>query len=240
MQETLSRRTVRPVAPPLPRPSLLNRKTMWGLIFLGAVIWSLLQAGLFSLVLSFPAAHNFLLPGGLLDLGRGSKGRKWAGLAILVSTRAILLVLRPIPPPIWALMLLFVLVPGIIPGAAALGLYTIGVLGRLMAEVVENLDDRPLVAFKSLGARGGAVFTYGVLPPTFPRFVGYLLYRWEEIIRATVVVGLVGAGGLGWLLTEQLSSFDYSGVLATLIIFVGLIFLVDMISNAVRRAFREA
>ena len=108
-----------------------------------------------------------------------------------------------------------------------------------MSLLVENLDDRPLVALKSLGASGGAVFTYGVLPPTFPRFVGYLLYRWEEIIRATVVVGLIGAGGLGWLLTEQLSSFDYSGVLATLIIFVGLIFLVDMISNAVRRAFRE-
>jgi ABC-type phosphate/phosphonate transport system permease subunit len=126
--------------------------------------------------------------------------------------------------------LLFVLFPGIIPGAAALELYTLGVLGRLIAD----LDERPLVALKSVGAGGGKLFAYGVLPPTFPRFVGYSLYRWEETIRATVVVGLVGAGGLDRQLTEQLSSFDYDGVLATLLIFIGLIFLVDLVSAAVR------
>jgi phosphonate transport system permease protein len=121
---------------------------------------------------------------------------------------------------------------------AALGLYTLGVLGRLMAEATENLDDRPLHALKAQGAGGGQVFAYGVLPPTLPRFVGYLLYRWEEVIRATVIIGLVGAGGLGRILTEQLSAFDYRGVLTTLIVFVGLIFLVDMVSAAARRAFR--
>ena len=82
----------------------------------------------------------------------------------------------------------------------ALGLYTMGVLGRLMAEATENLDDRPLTALKAQGAKAPQVFAYGVLPPTIPRFIAYFLYRWEETIRATVVIGLVGAGGLGWLL----------------------------------------
>jgi len=106
-----------------------------------------------------------------------------------------------------------------------------------MAEATENLDDRPPRALKSQGAGGGQVFAYGVLPATLSRFVGYLLYCWEEVIRATVIVGLVGAGGLGRTLTEQLSAFDYQGVLTTLIVFVGFIFLVDMVSAAARRAF---
>jgi len=197
-------------------------------------------AGVVGLALSFPAANNFLLPGGLLDMGRSGKVRQWVGVAILVVARAVLLVSRSIPPPIWALIFLFVLFPGILAGAAALGIYTLGVLGRLVAEVAENLDNRPLTALKAQGAGGGQVFAYGVLPLTFPRFIAYLLYRWEETIRATVVIGLVGAGGLGRLLTEQLSSFDYPGVLTTLIVFIAIIFLVDLLSAAARRTFRQA
>jgi len=197
-------------------------------------------AGLFGLGLSFPAANNFLLPGGLLDSGGQGTIRQGAAVAALLGARAMLLVARSIPPPIWALILLYVLFPGILPGAVALGLYSMGVLGRLMAEATENLDERPLAALKAQGAGGGDMFAYGVLPATSARFLAYLLYRWEEAIRATVVVGLVGAGGLGRLLTEQLSSFDYQGVLATLIIFIGIIFAVDLISAAARQAFREA
>ena len=196
-------------------------------------------AGIVGLLLSYPAANNFLLPGGLLDSGGQSGLRRFLGWTSLLLTRAILLVTRSIPPPIWALLLLFVLFPGIIPGAVGLGLYTLGVLGRLMAEAVENIDERPLRALKALGSDGGQIFTYGVLPPTFPRFISYMLYRWEETIRATVVIGLVGAGGLGRLLTEQLIGFNYQGVLTTLIVFVGLTFLIDLISATARRAFRE-
>jgi phosphonate transport system permease protein len=196
-------------------------------------------AGLFGLILAFPAANNFLLPGGLLDSGGRGKLYQFTGILILIVTRGLLLATRSIPPPIWALLMLFVLFPGILPGAVALGIYTVGILGWLMAQVTENLDGRPLAALKTQGASGGQVFAYGVLPSTMSRFISYLLYRWEETIRATVVIGLVGAGGLGRLLTEQLSAFDYRGVLTTLIVFISLIFLVDLISATVRRAYRE-
>ncbi|MCO6453027.1 MAG: ABC transporter permease subunit [Caldilineales bacterium] len=195
-------------------------------------------AGLFAVLVAFPAAGNFLLPGGLLDSGGGGRVRRIFSSGLLFLTRGILLISRSIPPPIWALILLFVLFPGIVPGALALAVYTIGVLGRLMAEVVENVDERPSRAIRSVGAGASKVFVYGILPPTTPKFLGFTLYRWEEIMRATVVIGLVGAGGLGRLLVEQLSSFDYSGALATLLIFVGLVFLVDMCSHLARRAFR--
>ena len=105
--------------------------------------------------------------------------------------------MRAVPAPIWALMLLFVLFPGILPGALALAIYNMGVLGRLMAEVTENLDDRPAQAIRGLGAGRGSVFLYGTAPTAAPRYTGYSLYRWELAIRETVIVGLVGAGGLG-------------------------------------------
>ena len=130
------------------------------------------------------------------------------------------------------------LFPGILPGAIALAIHNLGILGRLMAEVTENLDQRPLRSLQALGATNPQIFLYGILPRTLPRFVAYILYRWEVCIRATVIVGLVGAGGLGRLLTEQLSSFDYQGLVSTLICFICLTFLVDLISATVRRSLR--
>jgi len=197
-------------------------------------------AGVTGLVLSFPAANNFLLPGGIFSTGHKKSASRFLGTAILVLARGTLLVLRSIPAPIWALLLLFVLFPGVLPGALALGIYTLGVLGRLVAEVVENLDERPLTALKAQGAGRGGVFAYGALPPTYPRFISYLMYRWEEIIRATVIVGLVGAGGLGRSLTELLSSFDYQAVFAVLIVFIGITFIVDMVSSSARKTLRRA
>ncbi|NOX61128.1 MAG: ABC transporter permease subunit [Chloroflexi bacterium] len=210
-------------------------------ITVGMSVLALAFAGLWGLLLSFPAARNFLLPGGLAAGARGNGG--WAhrvgALVAFSFTRFFLLTARSIPPPIWALLLLFVMFPGILPGALALGLYTVGVLGRLMAEVIENLDERPVFALKVGGASKSQAFLYGVLPAAAPRFLAYLLYRWEEIMRATVMIGLVGAGGLGRLLVEQLIAFDGQAALATLIIFGLLSLAVDMLSSMARRDFRD-
>lgn len=185
-------------------------------------------------LLAFPAAN-------LPHLGRrtrtGTAGR-WGRLVVVAVSRLLLVVLRTIPPPIWALLFLFVLFPGILPGALALGVYTTGVLARLMAEAAENLDGRPLRALRAHGASEMQVFCYAVVPAATPRFVAYGLYRWEVAIRETVVVGVVGAGGLGLLLNEQLSSFDYGGVLTTLIALIVLTLLVDLTSAAIRRTLR--
>lgn len=189
-------------------------------------------------LLSFPAAHNFFLPGGVLNPNPHDRlGSLWAWSSLLLS-RALLLFCRAIPAPIWALIILFLTFPGILPGAIALGLHNLGILGRLQAEVIENLDTRPLEALKGQGAANSLVFLYGVLPLTLPRFTAYGLYRWEVCMRETVIVGLVGAGGLGRLLTEQLSSFDYQGMSVTLGGFLLLTCLVDWMSASSRRALR--
>ena len=88
--------------------------------------------------------------------------------------------------------------------------------------------------------RWGRAILYGLLPETFPKYLAYILYRWEVCIRATVVVGIVGAGGLGFRLEQQMSSFDYRGVTATLLFYVLLTYFADAVSSAARRALRDA
>lgn len=180
------------------------------------------------MLLAFPAVRP------KTDGGRA----RWVRLLVVAASRGALVVLRAIPPPVWALLFLFVLFPGILPGALALGVYTLGVLGRLMAEAVENLDGRPLRALRAQGASPLQVFCYGALPAAAPRFVAYGLYRWEVTIRETVVVGVVGAGGLGLLLDQQLATFDYGGAVTTLLALIVLTLLVDLTSAAVRRSVR--
>ncbi|MBW4485418.1 MAG: ABC transporter permease subunit [Tildeniella torsiva UHER 1998/13D] len=196
-------------------------------------------AGLFGILISLPAAQNFLLPGGLLRPIGQRGGFPWLAYTLLGLSRLVLLISRAIPAPIWALVLLYMLFPGVLPGALALALHNFGILGRLMAEVNENLDDRPVRALTALGASPSAIVAYSILPQNLGRFLAYILYRWEVCLRETVIVGLVGAGGLGRLLTEQISSFDYSGVMITLGVFVVLTFGVDAVSQRLRGVLRE-
>lgn len=153
--------------------------------------------------------------------------------------RLLLLIARAVPTPIWVLVILFVVFPGILPGAVALALHNWGITGRLMVETVDNMDQRPLAALQSLGASHGQTFMYGALPDVFPGFISYIFYRWENCIRETIVIGIVGAGGLGRLLSEQLSNFDYSAITTTLITLIILTVLVDLLSAAVRHQYRS-
>ncbi|MGB3300396.1 MAG: ABC transporter permease subunit [Phormidesmis sp.] len=194
-------------------------------------------AGAFGIAFSFPAAQNFFLPGGLLR--SAGEAQRWSlGHMALLATRLLLLGARAIPAPILALVILYGMFPSILPGALALAIHNFGILGRLMAEVNENLPDGPIRALRSLGASSGGLIFYGILPANLARFLAYILYRWEVCLRETVIVGLVGAGGLGRLITEQLSSFDYSGLAATLTIFILLTIGVDAISGWLRSTVR--
>ncbi len=194
-------------------------------------------AGIGGIAFSFPAAQNFFLPGGLLS--SVGESRRWSiGHVAMLLTRLLLLGARAIPAPILALVILYGMFPSILPGALALGIHNFGILGRLMAEVNENLPDGPVRGLRSLGASSGGLIFYGILPATLARFLAYILYRWEVCLRETVIVGLVGAGGLGRLMTEQLSNFDYSGLAATLTAFIVLTIGVDFMSGWLRSAVR--
>ena len=148
---------------------------------------------------------------------------------------AWLLLARVISVPVWALLLLFIIFPGPLPGALALGLYNAGVLGRLFAEAIHTHDQRPALALTHLGASGCQRFVYATLPGLSGRFSDYALYRWEVAIRETVVVGVVGAGGLGRVLESERASFDYSAMLTVVVCLIVLSALVDALSSLTRR-----
>jgi phosphonate transport system permease protein len=161
-------------------------------------------------------------------------GRRTAGVLLRLG----LLLLRAVPAPVWALVLLFVLLPGVLPGALALGIYTLGVLGRLVAEAVEEGDPRPRDALRAAGAAPAAAWLYGAAPALAGPVLALALYRWEVAIRDTVLVGLLGAGGIGVLLSAETASFDWAGVATVLAAIVALTFLVDLVSDRARAAVR--
>ncbi len=166
--------------------------------------------------------------------GRARPGRRATGALV----RGVLLLLRAVPPPVWALVLLFVLLPGVLPGALALGVYTLGVLGRLVAEAGEEVDPRPRAALRAAGAPPAGGWLYGVLPALAGPVLALALYRWEVAIRDTVLVGLLGAGGIGVLLSGRIAAFDWAGVATVLTATVLLTLAVDLVSARARSALR--
>jgi phosphonate transport system permease protein len=180
-----------------------------------------------ALLLAFPAART-------KKRRAGSAAGQTVRTTLGLGTRVVLLLLRAVPSPVWALLVLFVWFPGPLAGAIALASYNLGVLGRLLAEAVEGADDGPRRALTAAGASPAKVFLYADLPAVWNQFVAYGMYRWEVVVRETAVVGVVGAGGLGLLLSEQTASFHYAGVASTLIALVALTLLVDLLSAALR------
>jgi phosphonate transport system permease protein len=113
-----------------------------------------------------------------------------------------------------------------------------GVLGRLGAELVENLDPRPLKALRSSGASNLKLLMYGILPQVRPQLLTFVFYRLEVIVRASAVVGFVAAVGLGYQLRLDLSFFRYTDVAMLLVAYVLSVWLVDLVSIGMRRLAR--
>ena len=152
--------------------------------------------------------------------------------------RAILLVLRSVPPTVWAVVALLVLFPGVLPGALALGLYTGGILGRLVAEAWESIDTRARDALRHSGVRRGTATLIATVPPSTHQLLTYTLYRFEICVRETAVVGIVGAAGLGRLLAENLAVFRFPVVTALLAASFAVSAATEVIGRRLRRAMR--
>jgi phosphonate transport system permease protein len=165
---------------------------------------------------------------------RAPEQRRWRQLSGLFG-RWILLGSRAIPPSVWAFLVVLVLFPGPLPAAVALGIYNAGVLGRLMAEAVENVDPRPRLALRAAGARSTTVAAYATLPQAAPSFATYSLYRWEVSMRETIVVGVAAAGGLGQHIKILLASFSWDKVIAAVLVLLFITMAVDLISATIRR-----
>jgi phosphonate transport system permease protein len=153
-----------------------------------------------------------------------------------MPVRLLLNALRAVPELVWAAMLLVVAGLGPLAGTLALALHTSGVLGRLFAETVENADPGPAFALRCQGVRETQVLLYATLPQVAPQLLSYVLYRWENNIRAATVLGVVGAGGLGQMLAFHLDLFQMGRVATVVLAMIVLVLGVDVLSHALRRA----
>ena len=167
------------------------------------------------------------LPASRLFEGDPARGR--------APTRLLLNALRAIPELVWAALLLISAGLGPFAGTLALALHTTGVLGRLFAESLENAPPGPGFALRAQGVGRLRVLLYATLPQVLPQLLSYTLYRWENNIRAAAVLGVVGAGGLGALLSFHMGLFHMNKTCTILAGMVLLVAVVDGLSHAARR-----
>lgn len=154
--------------------------------------------------------------------------------------RQILNAIRAIPEILVAVIIFIPMVGlGAYAGALAIGIHSIGTLGKLSAEVVEGIDPGPVEAARAAGGRSLQVQRWGVLPQVMPEIVAFWLYRFEINIRASAVLGVLGAGGIGEALVQSLrfARFDRAGMCVIVVIVVTIA--IDYVSGSIRRRIIE-
>lgn len=187
-----------------------------------------------ALSLAFFGSRNLVYAGLLYEM-ESRRHRVLLRRIPYLAAKAILNFLRTIPEMLWALVFVFLVGLGPFPGVLALGVHTGGVLGKLFAEVLEDVDLQPVESLQSTGAGKIQILFYAILPQVLPQFISYTLYRWEVNIRVAAVLGFVGAGGLGQRIHIAMSLFLEQQLLTLLIALYVLVTGVDYLSAYLRR-----
>ena len=152
--------------------------------------------------------------------------------------RLLLNVLRAIPELIMGIIFVAAVGFGALPGVLALGLHSAGMVGKFFAEAIEHVDHAPIEAAQAAGATRFQVIQYAILPQVLPQFADVAMYRWEYNFRASTVMGMVGAGGIGLELMSSLRLMSYNEVFAILLVILALVSVVDALSSRLRRRFK--
>jgi phosphonate transport system permease protein len=188
---------------------------------LGDTVLIALMATLFGavggVVLGFPASRNLA-------------GRVWVYLLF----RRLAELGRAVPEVVYALVFVVAFGVGPFAGFLALTVHTAGALGKLFAEVNENIDDRPLEALRAAGASWLEVIRFAALPQVLPNFTSYTLWRLELNIRSAAIVGFVGAGGIGQELYQAIGLNYYEDVSAIVLMVVLTITVIDLLCERIR------
>jgi phosphonate transport system permease protein len=171
-----------------------------------------------ALLLCFPAARN-------LAPNRG----------VYFVFRRLLELFRSVPDIVYALILVWTFGVGPPAGILAIGLHTVGALGKLFAEVVENAEMGPWHAMRATGANWAKCVRFGVLPQVVPNFLSYVLLRFEINVRGATVIGFVGAGGIGQELYTVISFNYYQEISAIIVLIILTVSAIDLTSERLRR-----
>ena len=165
----------------------------------------------------------------------GPARRAWLGPALRAPARWLLVLMRSIPEIVWGLLFVRALGLGPAAGVAAIAIAYAGMLGKAYFEIFESGDTRAARAILEAGGGRSNAFLYGVLPVALPEMLSYSVYRWECAIRASVVMGFVGAGGLGQQMELSIRMLAGGEVATMLLAFIALVFVADAVSVLLRR-----
>ncbi|SES89794.1 phosphonate transport system permease protein [Natronincola peptidivorans] len=150
-------------------------------------------------------------------------------------SRFILNALRAVPEVIFAIIFVSAVGLGPFPGTLAIGVSSSGMLGKFLGDSIENIDPGSLEALESTGANKIQAIVYAVIPQILPEFVSLGLFRWEMNFRASTILGIVGAGGIGFELMTSMRLFKYQEMTMTLIVILTVVALVDFIASTIRK-----
>lgn len=185
-------------------------------------IWGTLLAVILALPLSFIAASHL---------------HSWHWLRRI--TRQFLNIVRSINELILALVFVSAVGLGPFPGVLALALHGMGMLGKFFAESIEEIDQGPLEALRSSGASLPQIIAFGVVPQAITAWIAVVLYRFEVNLRSATVLGMVGAGGLGFELVASLKLFQYQETATCIIVITAMVVTADLVGNWLRSRIQQ-
>jgi phosphonate transport system permease protein len=200
-----------------PNPGILPRLLTPTVETLQISIWGTTLAVLFTIPFGLAAARNISPHPALYSLSR----------FVLNATRSISEI-------IFALVFVAAVGLGPFPGVLALAFHSVGMLGKFLADSIENIDAGPVEALVATGANKWQVIIYAIVPQILPEFVTLCLYRWELNFRSATILGIVGAGGIGFELITSMRLFQYQDMTTILIVILAMVSIVDRISTVIR------
>jgi phosphonate transport system permease protein len=179
---------------------------------------------LFAIPVSFLAARNLM---------RGS----WLTMGIYYTVRTIMNIIRAIEPLIWALIAVVWVGLGPFAGIIALTVHSIASLGKLYSEAIEAIDPGPIEAVEATGATRLQTIVYAVVPQMIAPFVSFSIYRWDINVRMSTIIGLVGGGGIGFLLVQYIRLLDYRAAGIAVWFIAVTVAVLDYVSAEIRARF---
>jgi phosphonate transport system permease protein len=188
-----------------------------------------MMATLFGIILSIP--FSFL---GARNIMAGSP----LTLAIYYATRTVMNVVRAIEPLIWALIAVVWVGLGPFAGIVALTVHSVAALGKLYSEAIEGIDPGPIEAIQATGATRLQTIMYAVVPQMISPFVSFSIYRWDVNVRMSTVIGLVGGGGVGFILVQYIRLLDYRAAGIAVWFIAVTVAVLDYVSAEIRRRFQ--
>ena len=153
---------------------------------------------------------------------------------VYIICKTVVIFFRAIPEFIIAMILVIAIGFGAMPGVLALGLHTMGFLAKFYAEDIEHINQGPIDALKSSGASKSQIISFGIIPQILPAFVANNLYILDRNVRMATMLGIVGAGGIGYELQSSFRMFEYEKVSTIIILIFVTIFFIDHISSYIR------